>query len=342
MRTGKVQWGVIGAASIATRKMIPGIQRSERGEVAAIASRALTKAQAASAALQIPRAYGSYEELLADPAIEAVYIPLPNHLHVPWSIRAMEAGKHVLCEKPLARNAAEARKLLAVRDWCGVEIGEAFMVRTHPQWLCVKELLVSGRIGDLRAVHGIFGYFNRNPENVRNRKEWGGGGLLDIGCYLIFISRWMFGSEPLRVTALLENDPEFGVDRFTSGLLRFPAGHALFTCSTQALYHQRMHFFGTKGRIEVEVPFNSPVDRPSRIIVDDCRDLFGSGSEGIEVPACDQYAIQSDAFARAIRDGGEVPVPVEDAVRNLEVLDAMFRSNGQTWASPGDGRAPLT
>jgi predicted dehydrogenase len=327
----KVKWGVLGVASIATRKVIPGIRKGELGEVAAIASRDLRRAEQAAQSLGIPRAFGTYEDLLKDAHIDAVYIPLPNHLHVPWSIRAMEAGKHVLCEKPIARNAAEARTLLPVRDRTGVKIGEAFMVKTHPQCLRTHELIQSGRIGKLRAIAGVFSYFNRDPQNVRQNPAWGGGGLLDIGCYPIFISRWMFGAEPLRATAVLEFDPDFGIDRLTSGLMEFPQGHASFTCSTQALYHQRMHFFGDKGRIEVLIPFNAPLDGETRILVDDCRDLAGGGAETIVIPACDQYTLQADAFARAIRGAGDVQVPIESAIGNMEVIDAMFRANGRTW-----------
>src|SRR6202162_925055 len=254
----KVKWGVLGVASIAVRKVIPGMRQGEYCDVAAIASRDVAKARAAAATLKIGKAYGSYEELLADQEIEAIYNPLPNHLHVPWSIKAMEAGKHVLCEKPISLNAAEARTLLPVRDRAGVKIGEAFMVRTHPQWLRTLDL-------------------NRDAKNVRNKTEWGGGGLLDIGCYPITMSRFMYGAEPLRVTGALERDPEFGTDRLASAILEFSGGQAVFTCSTQMVPYQRMQFLGTKGRIEIEIPFNAPPNKPTRIFVDDGRDVFGRG-----------------------------------------------------------------
>src|SRR5450432_1641379 len=205
----KVKWGILGAASIAVRKVIPGMQKGTWSEVAAIASRDLSKAKAAAGALRIEKAYGSYEELLSDPEIEAVYNPLPNHLHVPWSIRAAEAGKHVLCEKPIALTVAECRTLIVARDRTGVKIGEAFMVRTHPQWLRAREIVRSGQIGDLRAMQCAFSYFNRDPANIRNVEEWGGGTLMDIGCYPIQISRFLFGHEPLRVVGKVERDPEF-------------------------------------------------------------------------------------------------------------------------------------
>jgi predicted dehydrogenase len=331
----KVRWGVLGAAHIAVKKVIPAMQRGEWCEIAAIASRDLPKAQQAAAALGIPKAYGSYEELLADPEIDAVYNPLPNHLHVPWSVRAAEAGKHVLCEKPLALDAAEARVLLEAQTRTGVKMGEAFMVRTHPQWLRARELVRGGRIGELRAVMGFFSYFNRDAANIRNVRAWGGGGLFDIGCYPINTARFVFGEEPRRAMALLERDPEMHTDRLTSAMLDFPSGQAVFTCSTQLVPCQRMQLFGTRGRIEIEIPFNAPPDRPCRIFVDDGSDLFGAGIQTETFPVCDQYTIQGDLFSRAVRGEGDVPVPLEDAVRNMAVIDALFRSaESGMWETP--------
>ncbi|MGA3024203.1 MAG: Gfo/Idh/MocA family oxidoreductase [Bryobacteraceae bacterium] len=330
----KVRWGVLGAANIALKKVIPGMQRGQWCDIAAIASRDLARARAAAASAGIPKAFGSYEELLADPAIEAVYIPLPNHLHVPWSIRAAEAGKHVLCEKPIGLNADEVRLLLEARQRTGVRIGEAFMVRTHPQWLRAREIVREGGIGELRAVVGAFSYFNRDASNIRNIAEWGGGALMDIGCYPIVTSRFLYGAEPRRVAGLLNRDPEMHVDRLTSALLEFPTGHAVFTCSTQMTPWQRMQILGTKGRIEMEIPFNAPSDRPARIFIDSDGDLFGAGIRVEEFPVCDQYGIQGDLFSLAIREGGEVPTPLEESLRNMAVLDAVFRSAASgTWES---------
>src|SRR5579884_2125577 len=204
----KLRWGVLGVANIAVKKVVPGMKNCTRSEVVAIASRDLARARDAAEQLGIPRAYGSYEELLADPEIDAIYNPLPNHLHVPWSIRAAEAGKHVLCEKPIALSSEETSQLIAVRDRTGVKIGEAFMVRTHPEWLRARELVQSGAIGDLRAIWSAFSYFNRDPKNIRNVPEFGGGAVMDIGCYPITMSRFLFGREPARVAALVERDPE--------------------------------------------------------------------------------------------------------------------------------------
>jgi predicted dehydrogenase len=333
--SGKVKWGVLGVASIAARKVIPGMQKGRRSEVAGIASREVEKAKRAAGELGIQKAYGSYEELLADPLIEAVYNPLPNHLHVPWSIRAAQAGKHVLCEKPLALNVDETLELMRVRDRTGVKIGEAFMVKTHPQWLRVKELVQDGTIGQLKCITTIFSYYNRDPENVRHKPEWGGGGLLDIGSYPITLSRWLFNEEPWRVTGALELDPEFQTDRLASGILEFSNGQSVFACGTQTNYYQRMELLGTTGRLAVEIPFNAPNDRPTQVTVADGMAIYGGKVCVEEIPTCDQYTIQGDAFSRAIRENREVPVPLEDALGNMRVLDAIFRAaRSGKWEKP--------
>ena len=311
------------------------MQKGEWIEVVAIASRDLRKAEETARTLGIARAYGSYEELLADPQVEAVYNPLPNQLHVPWSIKAAEAGKHVLCEKPLSMTVAEAKTLLAAQERTGVIIGEAFMVRTHPQWLRARELVGSGRIGQLRSIQGFFSYFNTDPKNIRNIPECGGGALMDIGCYPINTARFLFDQEPLRVSGLLEKDPVMNVDRLSSAMLEFPSGHAVFTCSMQLVPYQRMQLLGTKGRIEIEIPFNAPNDRPCRILIDDGRDLLGSGITVETFPICDQYTIQGDVFSRAVREGSKVPVPLADAIKNMAVIEAIFRSaETGAWESP--------
>lgn len=319
-----VRWGVLGVAKIATKKVIPAMQKSAMTPVVAIASRELAKAQEAAASLGIGKAYGSYEDLLADPDVDAIYNPLPNHLHVPWSIRAAEAGKHVLCEKPLGLSSAEVGDLIAARNRNGVCVGEAFMVHTHPQWLRVKELIASGRIGELRSAFGFFSYFLSDPGNVRCVKQWGGGALMDIGCYPVHCSRFIFGEEPLRVSALVENHPQWQVDRLTSAMLEYPSGQCIFTCGMQIVPYQRMQFYGTKGRIEVEIPFNAPPDRACRIFVDDGGDLSGSTISEEFFPVCDQYTVQGEAFSRAVRGLGAVPVPLEDSQRNMRVLEAIF------------------
>jgi len=334
-RIAPVRWGILGAANIALQKVIPGMQKSALAQVVAIASRDIAKSRAAANRLGIPRAYGSYQELIDDPDIDAIYNPLPNHLHVPWSIRAAERGKHVLCEKPIALTAREARELLEVRDRTGVQIGEAFMVRTHPQWHKVREIIASGRIGELRLITGHFSYYRRDPGDIRGRIEWGGGALMDVGCYPITISRWLFGAEPTEVMGLIDRDPDMHVDRLTSGLLRFESGQATFSCSTQLVPHQAMQIFGTTGRIDVRIPFNPPPGDECRIFVDDGRDVEGSGIETITFPPVDQYTLQADRFSEAVRGVGSVPVSLEDAMGNMAVIDALFRSaESRQWERP--------
>ena len=323
----KLRWGVLSTAAIGVNKVIPAMQLGQLTQVDAIASRDSTKAREAAAALGIARAYGSYEELLADPDIDAIYNPLPNNMHVPWTIKAAEAAKHVLCEKPIALTAAEAATLLAVRDRTGAKIAEAFMVRCHPQWLRLRQLLDEGRIGDLRSVTGFFSYFNVNPDNIRNQVDAGGGALMDIGCYMIYASRFAFAQEPRRVVACINRDPAMHTDRLTSAILEFPSGQSIFTCSTQLVPYQRIHFFGSRGRIELEIPVNSPIDRPTRLSIDSGSDLFGGGITTETFPACDQYTLQGDAFASAVFDDTEEPVTLEDAIANMAVIDALVRSS---------------
>ena len=311
------------------------MQRSQHTRVTAIASRDLAKAQRAASSLGIPAAYGSYEELLADPEVDAIYNPLPNHLHVTWSVKAAEAGKHVLCEKPLSMDVAEAKELLAAQERTGVKIGEAFMIRSFPQWLRLRELLDEGRVGELRAVTGFFSYFNVDPANIRNRADIGGGALMDIGCYLIHASRYAFRQQPMRVIAVIDRDPQMHTDRLSSAILEFHAGHAVFTCGTQLIPYQRIHFLGTRGRIEIEVPFNAPPDRPTRIFIDSSGDLTGSGITTETFPVADQYTMQGDAFAKAVWEDTDPPVPIEDSIGNMAVIEALFRSAASSqWVRP--------
>lgn len=331
----KIRWGVFGVANIAVKKVIPAMQQGSHSEIVAIASRDAGRAEAAATQLRIPNAYGGYDQMLANPDIDAVYNPLPNHLHVPWSIAAARAGKHVLCEKPIALSVKETLELIAARDASGVLIGEAFMTKTHPQWLRTREIVRSGELGDLLSVLGAFSYFNSDPANIRNVPEWGGGGLMDIGCYPIAMSRFLFGREPKRVLALVDRDPKLGTDRRTSALLDFDPGECVFSCSTQAAPFQTMKVLGTKARVEIEIPFNAPPDRPCKIHVDTGKDLFGGGRRTEEFPVCDQYTIQGDEFSKAILERGSPPVPLEDALGNMAVIEALFRSGvSGHWETP--------
>jgi predicted dehydrogenase len=323
----KLRWGILGCANIAINAVIPAIRAGETGIVAAIASRSLAKAQAVAAELDIAKAYGSYEELLRDPDIDAIYNPLPNHLHMPMTLEAIRHGKPVLCEKPIALTADEAKQIAAASRVSGVLVAEAFMVRHHPQWLNVRQLVRAGRIGEVRAIQTIFSYYLDDPANVRNQKDIGGGGLYDVGCYAINTARFVFDSEPERVIGLFDQDDTFQTDRMMSGLASFSSGRQLaFTCATQLSLCQKVTVLGTQGRIEIAIPFNAPTDASTTIAIDDGRDLSGGGCEVIEISAADQYGLQCDAFARAVQ--GEQPLAsgLDDAVANMNVIDAFFRS----------------
>jgi predicted dehydrogenase len=319
----KIRWGVLSTANIGVAKVLPAMQRGRLCEVTAIASRELSKAQVTAKQLGIPKAYGSYEELLADPEIDAIYNPLPNHLHVPWSIKAIEAGKHVLCEKPIALTTAEAQTLAdAAKQHPQLKVMEAFMYRHHPQWQRARQIVSAGGIGALRTIQSFFSYYNDDPGNIRNQADIGGGGLMDIGCYNISISRFIFDAEPQRVCGIIEYDPQLKTDRLASGMLDFGTGTATFTCSTQLSSYQRVNIFGDTGRIEIEIPFNAPPDRPCKIW-----HQHAGGTEEIVFDVCDQYTLQGDALARAILDDTPVPTPIEDAVANMAVIEALVRSS---------------
>ncbi len=320
-----VRWGILSTAKIGRTKVVPGMMKSSLCEVVAVASRDEANARAMADELGIAKAYGSYEALLADPEIEAIYNPLPNHLHVPMTLAAAAAGKHVLCEKPIAITAEEAGALKEASD--RVLIAEAFMVRHHPQWQQARELVRSGEIGGLRAMQVMFSYFNADPANIRNKADIGGGGLLDIGCYAVVAGRYFFEAEPLRVIALIDRDPALGVDRTSSALADFGGGRQLaFTVSTQAVPFQRLQAFGSKGRIEIEIPFNAPPDQPTRIFVDDGSLPGDRSARTIELPVVDQYQLQGEAFSRTVRLAEPLAYGVEDAVQNMRILDALVRS----------------
>ncbi|GAB7527281.1 Gfo/Idh/MocA family protein [Paraburkholderia sp. 2C] len=325
MAKDEIVWGVLGAANINDKVVVP-MHKAPKCRVKGIASRDPQKAKSAAAKYGLAVAYDSYEALLADPDIDAVYIPLPNHVHVEWTIKAVEAGKHVLCEKPIGLDAAQAERLIAARDKSGKAIQEAFMVRTHPQWLKVRALIEEGAIGELRAISGGFTYSNTDPNDIRNQAAIGGGGLLDIGCYPITTSRFVTRREPRRVVAMLERDPNFKTDRLGSVLMDFDGVQASFFYSTQIHGYQRMQFHGTQGRIEVEIPFNAPNDRPTRLLVSERTSDGGSEERWLDIPVCDQYGVAATVFAEAILSGGQQAIPLEDARANMRVIDAVFRS----------------
>jgi len=319
----KVRWGILSTAKIGVEKVIPAMQKGKFSEVVAIASRSVEKAREIAGRLSIPRWHGSYAALLGDPDVDAVYNPLPNDHHVPWSMIALDAGKHVLCEKPIALSAAEARQLVEFgKRKPNLKLMEAFMYRHHPQWQKAKELVDSRQIGRLRAIQTFFSFFNDDPANIRHDPALGGGGLMDIGCYPISLSRWIFGKEPGRVLGLVEYDPSFHVDRLASAILDFGVGHATFTCSMQVAPFQQVNIVGTDGRIELsDVPFNAPNHRPCVVRLQN-----GEQVSQLQMEICDQYTIQGDLFSQAILNNTPVPTPIDDAVRNMEVIEAIVAS----------------
>ncbi|MFL5590441.1 MAG: Gfo/Idh/MocA family protein [Ktedonobacteraceae bacterium] len=324
----KVRWGVLSTADIGTGKVIPAMQQGTYCEIAAIASRSPEKAQAAAAQLGIPKAYASYEELLADPEIDAIYNPLPNHLHVPWSIKALQAGKHVLCEKPIAQTSAEGQTLVDVaRQYPHLRVMEAFMYRFHPQWQRARQLVLEGDIGELRTIQSFFSYYLDDPNDIRNRDDVGGGGMLDIGCYTVSLARFIFGAEPNHVFGTVEYDPQLKIDRLASAILDFGRGTSTFTCATQLVPYQRVNIFGTTGRVEIEIPFNAPANQPCKIWYQ-----HGDETEEIQVEASNQYTLQGDAFSQAVLNNTDAPTPIEDAVANMKVIEAVFQSaKTATW-----------
>ena len=318
----KIRWGILSTAKIGREKVIPAMQAGELCDVVAIASGNKEQVKLMADSLGIPVVYDSYEKLLDDPKIDAVYIPLPNHLHVEWAIRSLQAGKHVLCEKPIGLSSAEARQLLeAAKQKPQLKVMEAFMYRFHPQWQQAKKMVNDGMIGELKTVQSFFSYYNTDPKNIRNRKDAGGGGMMDIGCYCISISRFLFGKEPVGVWGNVEYDPVLQTDRVASGILDFSSGTATFTCSTQLMPYQRVNILGTQGRIEIEIPFNAPTDKPARIWLH-----TKEGSEEIVFDTANQYTIQCDGFSKAILNNEPVPTPLEDAINNMKVIEAVFES----------------
>ena len=325
-----VRWGILSTAKIGVEKVIPAMQQSARTEVVAIASRDADKAQQTAKQLGIARSHGSYEDLLADEQVDAIYNPLPNHLHVSWTIKALEAGKHVLCEKPIGLTSDEGQTLVsACQTFPQLKVMEAFMYRHHPQWQLAKSTVDDGKLGDLMTIQSFFSYFNTDAQNIRNQADIGGGGLMDIGCYNISLSRYIFGEEPRRVVGVVEHDPKFRTDRLASAILEFSKGTATFSCSTQLSPYQRVNLFGTQGRLEIDIPFNAPPDRPCRVWIQADGEI-----QEIELPTVDQYTIQGELMSAAILEDQPVPTPLTDAVQNMLVIEAIKTSAAENrWVS---------
>jgi len=319
----KVKWGILSTANIATEHVIPAMMNCEESDVHAIASRSYDKAKDIAEKFNIPKCFGTYEELLEDKEIEAIYIPLPNHLHVPWAIKALEAGKHVLLEKPIGLSSVEAQELLdESKKYSHLKIMEAFMYRHHPQWIKAKEIIDSGVIGKVKTIQSFFSFFDDNPNSIVNNKEYGGGSLMDIGCYPISLSRLIFNSEPEKVFGSIEYHPQFGVDTAATALMKFKEGTSSFFSSIQVEERQQAQIFGTEGKIEFEIPFNPIADKLSKIFLH-----HNNKTEEIIIEPCDQYAIQADLLSLAIINDTKVPTPLEDAVDNMKVIENIIESD---------------
>lgn len=321
----KLNWGVLGAAKIAREKVIPAMSNNAEYQVYGLASRNLDRAKETAEQLGIPKAYGSYEELINDPEIHVVYNPLPNHLHVEYTLKCIEAGKHVLCEKPIALTSSDVERLIVARDKHQVKVGEAFMVNSHPQWIKTKEIVQGGELGRIKFFQGGFNYFNNDPDNVRNIEAYGGGAMWDIGCYPVETARFVLGEEPIKVVALMEFDEAFGTDILSSVMMQFPSSQGIFNVSTQLVPYQRMQFFGDKKSLEVKIPFNAPKDKTTSITINP-GDIFEERGETLTFDLCDQYTLQADSFIRAIKENSQVPVTLENSLANTKVLEAIFKS----------------
>tara|TARA_R110000868_G_scaffold383578_7_gene650655 strand:+ start:4850 stop:5824 length:975 start_codon:yes stop_codon:yes gene_type:complete len=321
MSNKKVTWGILSTAKIGVQNVIPSMQKGKFSEIYAISSRNIENAAKIADELSIPKAYGSYEELLNDPKIDAIYNPLPNHLHVPWTLKALEAGKHVLCEKPISITSTEAEQLLEAKiKFPHLKVMEAFMYRFHPQWRKVKDVIKNGEIGTVHFIDSVFTYHNVDPKNVRNKADIGGGGILDVGCYCINLSRFLYEDEPISVQSFVDYDPEFKIDRLASGILKFKNGAASFMCSTQLNHRQRATIYGTKGYIELNIPFNAANETTRKMWLHKGNDV-----ETIIFEPCDQYTLQGDAFSEAILGNTTVPTPIEDAIANMKVIDQILK-----------------
>jgi predicted dehydrogenase len=326
----QLRWGILSTADIGRQKVIPAIRKAANCRIVAIASRDMRRGQAVAAELGIARAHGSYEALLADPEVDAVYIPLPNHLHPQWAIAAVRAGKHVLCEKPLALTAAEAERMIAAADEVGVKLMEAFMYRLHPSWVALREVVASGRLGEVVAIQSWFSYYNDDATNIRNMVAAGGGALYDIGCYQVNLSRMLFAAEPTRVQASVRRDAQLGVDIVTSAILDFPGGVSSLTCSIRAEDDQRVHVYGTLGHASIWIPFNIPPDRPTKVLVTAGGEPpVAPNVETLTFESADPYTVEFEQFAAAVLEDRPVPYPPSDAVANLRVIERIFEAGGR-------------
>ncbi|HVW58063.1 MAG TPA: Gfo/Idh/MocA family oxidoreductase [Rhizobiaceae bacterium] len=326
------RWGVLSTAKIGRDHVIPALQDAGNGVVTAIASRDAEKAKALAERFGIPHAFGSYEELLASDEVDGVYIPLPTSQHAEWAVKAADAGKHVLVEKPLALRAEDIGAVVAARDRNGVLIAEAFMVAYHPQWIAIREMIASGAVGRLRHVQGAFSYYNTDPANMRNQMALGGGGLPDIGVYPTVATRFATGMEPKKVQATVERDPRFGTDIYASVRAEFEGFELSFYCATQMAARQSMVFHGDEGFIEVASPFNAGLYDHHRLVL---HNRNHTEARVIRFPDTRQYRLEAETFARAARGEAVEVFTLEQSVLNQKVIDAIYR------AAAHDGWEPV-
>ena len=334
-----IRWGVLGAAAIATGRTMPAMLEAPSATLLALASRDLAKAQAVAQTLGIPRVYASYEALLADPQVDAVYVPLPNQLHFEWALRCLQAGKHVLCEKPLCLSADQVSQLCAARDRTQRHIEEGFGFRNHPQWAKLDELLASDAIGPVRAVHATLAKQFLDPLDVRNNPATGGGALYDLGSYAISACNLIFKRQPARVVAALERDPTFGIDRLSSAILDYGNAHALLTVATQSGpcnwgTHQQLSVLGANGWLRLTFPYAHGRPSACQIELGDSSSVGSFPTQTFHFEPANQYTLQIERFSRLLL-GHEAPSwPIEDALHTLRVIEALFVSaHSASWQS---------
>ena len=317
----KLKIGVLGVSNHLIKRIILPLQETNNCFIYGIASRNSEKAISASRQYNIPKYYESYDDLLSDKDIDIVYIPLPNHLHAEWIKKSADAGKHVLCEKPLCMNAKESEDAISYVDKKGIKLMEAFMYKFHPLWIHVKNIIDTKQIGDITYIHTSFSYNNPSKTNIRNIKEYGGGAMMDIGCYAVSVPRFLLGREPEKTVSLINRHPDFGTDILSSAIMDFGTSRSTFTVGTLSDAHQRVEITGTAGKITIPIPFNTFVDVRSTITITN-----SIGERTVEFAPADQYGIMFDVFAKTVINDHPVPVNAMDALLNQKVVDAIFRS----------------
>ena len=317
----KLKVGVLGISNHFVKRVFFPLRKSKNVEIFAVSSRSGEKAKKFASKYNVKRWYDSYEKLLEDEEIEAVYIPLPNHLHLEYIKKAADAHKHVICEKPLTLNYEQTKEAFEYAKKRGILLMEAFMYKHHPQWLRAKEIVESGEIGEVQTIHCYFSYDNKDPKNIRNVLEFGGGALLDIGVYAVSSARWIFEKEPTKVVALLNRDERFKVDTLVSGILDFDGKSALFSVATQAFPTQNVEVYASAGTIFVEVPFNTYPDVPGHLHV-----RTTIGTRDVYLGPADHYLLEFEHFARAIREKKSISSFEEDSLNNMKTIDALFKS----------------